>query len=413
LLLILCSCGEPGGGIDTASSATSEAHCGTAEGSSVRCGCNNYCQNTNCGLCRSVRSGLVAEPPAASGTNCVDGFAGSYPCHNVDLLAFLPLSTIGGGSGNDVWGWTDSLTGKEYALLGRSTGTSFVDISDPVHPIYLGNLPTHSVNSLWRGIKVYGNHAFIGSEASQHGLQIFDLTRLRSVANPPATFTEDAWYGGFGNSHNIAVNESTGFIFATGTNTCNGGLHIVDVHVPEQPVFAGCVSADGYVHDALCVVYAGPDAAHVGQEICFNSDEDTLTLVDVSVKSAPVQISRTGYPGSGYTHQGWLTEDQRYFLHDDELDEVNYGGNTRTYVWDMADLENPVLLGHFNSSRPAIDHNLFIRDAHAFESNYRAGLRILRFDDLAHAELTEIGYFDIYPADDEPAFNGTWNNFPF
>jgi hypothetical protein len=126
-----------------------------------------------------------------------------------------------------------------------------------------------------------------------------------------------------------------------------------------------------------------------------------------------VQISRTGYPGAGYTHQGWLAEDHRYFLVDDETDELNYGHRTRTYVWDLADLESPVLRGHFTSSRPAIDHNLYIKGNHAYESNYRAGLRILRFDDLANVELTEIGYFDIYPADDEPAFNGTWNNYPF
>ncbi len=63
-------------------------------------------------------------------TPCVGGFAGTYPCNNVDLLAFMPLASIGGGGGNDIWGWTDSQTGKEYALMGRTTGTSFVDISE-------------------------------------------------------------------------------------------------------------------------------------------------------------------------------------------------------------------------------------------------------------------------------------------
>lgn len=118
-------------------------------------------------------------------TPCENGFAGIYPCENVDLLAFMPLSTIGGGSGNDIWGWTDPLTGKEYALMGRSSGTSFVDISDPVNPVYIGNLPTHTSNSSWRDIKVYANYAFVVSEASGHGMQVFDLTRLRSVVSPP------------------------------------------------------------------------------------------------------------------------------------------------------------------------------------------------------------------------------------
>ena len=53
---------------------------------------------------------------AASTTACVGGFAGIYPCSNVDLEAFLPLSQIGGtasqAAANDIWGWTDSVTGS-------------------------------------------------------------------------------------------------------------------------------------------------------------------------------------------------------------------------------------------------------------------------------------------------------------
>ena len=78
-------------------------------------------------------------------TTCSGGMAGTYPCSNVDLMSILALADIGGGEANDIWGWTDSSTGKEYAIMGRTNGTSFVDISDPVNPIYLGNLPPHSV----------------------------------------------------------------------------------------------------------------------------------------------------------------------------------------------------------------------------------------------------------------------------
>jgi hypothetical protein len=62
---------------------------------------------------------------------CEDGFAGPFPCENVDLLSFTPLAEMGGATGNDVWGWTDPLTGKEYAIMGMSNGTAFVDISTP------------------------------------------------------------------------------------------------------------------------------------------------------------------------------------------------------------------------------------------------------------------------------------------
>ncbi len=346
-------------------------------------------------------------------TPCENGFAGIYPCENVDLLAFMPLSTIGGGSGNDIWGWTDPLTGKEYALMGRSSGTSFVDISDPVNPVYIGNLPTHTSNSSWRDIKVYANYAFVVSEASGHGMQVFDLTRLRSVVSPPVTFTEDAHYSAFSRAHNIVINEDTGFAYAVGSNTCSGGLHMIDISNPLVPDNAGCFSADGYTHDAQCVVYNGPDAAHQGDEICFNANEDTLTIVDVTNKAAPVQLSRTGYGNSAYTHQVWITEDQTYLLLGDELDELNNGFNTRTYIWDIADLDAPSLIGHYNGTTTAIDHNLYIKDDRAYESNYRAGLQILDIADIANANLSQVAFFDVYPSSNSASFNGTWSNYPY
>src|SRR5687767_1864873 len=88
-----------------------------------------------------VRSSETADHPASEDdagdllaldplgpTPCAGGFAGPYPCARVDLLSFVPISTIGGGRSNDIWGWTDPLTGREYALVGRTTGTSFVSV---------------------------------------------------------------------------------------------------------------------------------------------------------------------------------------------------------------------------------------------------------------------------------------------
>ncbi|MGB0386144.1 MAG: choice-of-anchor B family protein [Ardenticatenaceae bacterium] len=350
---------------------------------------------------------------AMPATPCVAGDAGGYPCKNVDLLAFMPLAQIGGGEGNDIWGWTDPETGKEYAIMGRTSGTSFVDISNPENPIYLGNLPAHTANSSWRDLKVYNNHAFIVSEASNHGMQIFDLTELRDVSNPPVPFSNTAHYGDFGNAHNIVINEESGFAYAVGTGTCSAGLHMVNISTPTNPTNAGCFSSDGYTHDAQCVMYNGPDTAHQGQEICFNSNEDTLTIVDVSNKNSPAQLSRTGYNGSRYTHQGWLTEDHTYFLLDDELDEQGSGHNTRTYIWDVSDLDSPSLIGTYNATTAAIDHNLYIKGQHAYQSNYRAGLRILDVSDISNANLTETAYFDIYPNSDSASFNGTWSNYPY
>ncbi|MCH9650485.1 MAG: choice-of-anchor B family protein [Deltaproteobacteria bacterium] len=347
-------------------------------------------------------------------STCRDGMADIFPCKNVDLLAFLNLSDIGGGNGNDLWGWKDPLTGKSYALVGRSTGTAFIDLSDPINPVYLGNLPTHSQNSAWRDIKTYGNYAYIVADfAGSHGMQVFDLTRLRAVTSPPETFTNDAHYDGFGRSHNVVINEATGFAYAVGSDTCDGGLHMINLRDPLVPDFVGCFSEDGYTHDAQCVVYSGPDLEHHGKEICIGANIDTVTIVDVTDKKNPVMLSRNSYSGWGYSHQGWMTEDQRYFIHDDEKDEQNFGHNTKTYVWDITNLDEGVVAGAYLADGPSIDHNQYVKGNHTYQANYRRGLRVLHLDDPSVGALTEAAYFDTYPEGDSNSFAGAWSAYPF
>ena len=348
-------------------------------------------------------------------TPCVGGMAGPYPCNNVDLMAFLPLSTIGGGGGSSLWGWTDPDTQREYAIMGRTNGTAFVDITDAANPVYKGNLPSHTGTSTWREMKTYGYYAYIISDNNgAHGMQIFDLRRLRSPFWGAKPLTESGWYGGFTNCHDIAVNNDTGYAYCVGSNTCSGGLHMMNLNPnPLQPTFAGCFAQDGYTHDLQCVTYTGPDVQHQGKEICMASNTDTLTIVDVTNKNAPVMLSRTTYPGVGYTHQGWFTANQAHFLIDDELDETDFGHPTWTYIWNVSNLDAPVLMGHYTGTTNAIDHNQYIHQGFAYQANYRAGLQILDVSAVAAGTLSQVAFFDIYPNNNNPNFNGAWNNYPF
>ena len=350
---------------------------------------------------------------------CVGRMAAEFPCRRIDLSSHLALSDLGGGTGNDIWGWTDPASGKEYALVGRSSGTSFVDISDPEAPIYVGNLPTESRDSVWRDIKVYENHAFIVSEARGHGMQIFDLTQLGDVADEemPVTFGATARYRGFGRAHNIAINEDSGYAYAMlareDREDCRGGLHAIDISDPVRPVFAGCFSAAAESHDAHCVNYSGPDRDHRAKEICFGSNERRFAVVDVTDKDLPQLLSTQSYDGRSYSHQGWLTEDHRYFLLDDELDEVNFGHNTRTYIWDVRDLDSPRLIGSHDAVTAAIDHNQYVKGQYTYQANYRAGVRVLKLDRVSEGILEEIAYFDLYEEDDLAQFNGAWSVYPY
>ncbi len=348
-------------------------------------------------------------------TPCEAGMADIYPCDGYDLMSHLTIEELQGvNSANDIWGWTHPDTGVEYALIGLRNGTAFVDLSDPVDPILIGLLPTHSFNSSWRDIKVYQNHAYIVSEAGDHGMQIFDLMQLSTVTNPPVTFSETAHFDSFGSAHNIAINEETGYAYPVGTGFLAGGPLFLNIQDPTNPLPSGGFDADGYTHDAQVVVYNGPDADHVGREICFASNENSLTIVDVEDKGDPEQISWTGYDNVNYTHQGWLTEDHRYYLMNDELDEYNGDvTNTRTIIWDCLDLDAPVVIGEHYGTTAAIDHNMYVMGDKVYQANYTAGLRVLDLSDIANGNLLEVGHFDVHEQNDDTVFDGAWSVFPY
>ena len=356
-----------------------------------------------------------APPPPVSNTgpqSCVSGRAGDFPCSGISLQSRVPLEDMGEGAGNDVWGWTDPATGREYALMGMTDGTAFVDVSAPQSPVFLGLLPTHTTASTWRDIKVYGDHAYVVADAAgAHGMQVFDLTRLREVS-AAQDWEADVVYGDFTHAHNLAVNERTGFAYAVSTDTCGHGLHMIDLSVPNNPMFAGCHDTVR-THDTQCVLYHGPDAEHDGREICFSSNEDHVEVVDVTDKSAPLPLSSTTYPQLAYVHQGWLTEDHRFFLLGDEMDEQNHAVPTRTHVFDMADLDAPVYLYAHELATDATDHNLYVLGSRVFEANYRSGLRVLEFEDLTAREIREVAFFDTFPEGDGPGLDGAWSVYPY
>ncbi|RFN59017.1 choice-of-anchor B family protein [Marixanthomonas ophiurae] len=348
-------------------------------------------------------------------TPCNNGMAGQYPCNGYDLQSRVSLSDMNANAANDSWGWTDPQDGKEYAIIGLEGGTTFIDISNPTNPIYLGKLPTHSFSSNWRDVKTYNNHAFIVSEDFSHGMQVFDLTRLRNVSNPPVTFTEDAHYDGFGNAHNIVINEDSGYAYAVGTSTYSGGSHFINIQDPTNPVAAGGFGGDGYTHDAQVITYNGPDSDYTGREILLSSsgNENYVSIVDVTDKANPQSISTISYLNSSYTHQGWFTEDQRYFILGDEIDEQDFGFNTRTIIFDLTDLDNPVLdFEHFGETE-ATDHNGYVLGDNYYLANYAAGLRVLDISDIANGNISEVGYFDSFSAHNSVGYEGVWNVYPY
>ncbi|MEO1074855.1 MAG: choice-of-anchor B family protein [Bacteroidota bacterium] len=375
---------------------------------------------------------LHAQPEAVP---CENGQAGPYACDRVDLLAEMDLVALGSSYaqgdltnwwwGNDIWGWTDPETGTEYALVGTWEGVSFVDLSTPTAPVLVGMLPTaaqrgdlRTIGNLWRDIKTRGTYAYIVSEVPGHGVQVFDLRRLRSITEAPVEFEPDARYTGIGSAHNIVASDDLDVVIAVGHDTnnleCLTGLYLIDVTTPTAPRYSGCFGADGYTHDAQCIVYDGPDPDYQGRTVCFSSNTIMLSISDITEPARTRALSTAIYPTVVFTHQGWLTEDRRFFFMNDEGDDgaTDIGG-TRTIVMNVEDLDAPFYVGAYIAPTTTIDHNHYIAGDLLFQANYESGFRLHRINPDDPAALTLVGFFDTYPESDSFGSNGAWSVYPF
>jgi choice-of-anchor B domain-containing protein len=399
-----------------------------------------------------------AQFPELGYAPCVNGFAEGIPgdfnntfrCSNIDLYHFLSHQALGswGGRGSSSWGWT-SADGREIVAIGQYDGTAFAEISSEGKLVYLGRLPQYSLGSNWREIRVVGDLLVIGSEAIKHGVQFFDMKKVLDLdPASPHNFTqadlEDHWNGlPVGRTHNIVVNEELGYAIAAGSVggnetirvrdnlPCRGGLIFLDISDPKNVTSPGCAAGDGYVHDAQCVVYRGPDERYFGRDICYGYNEDTLTIYDVTNKvgNTTTIISTTDFPGAIYVHQGVVNNItwQEYLFLDDEFDErdAKVGPMTKglptTHIFDIKDLENPKYTGHHAGKTRSIDHNQYVYGDFLYQSNYGNGLTVLDVSsvpsDPTGASICEAGFFDIHPEDDEleghgqVAFTGSWSSY--
>ncbi|KAG8627414.1 hypothetical protein KVT40_004897 [Elsinoe batatas] len=324
-----------------------------------------------------IAAGLMNSTryPELGYTKCVNGVAAAIPgdanntfaCNNIDLYHFLSHAQLGStqGQGSSSWGWTHKRSGREFVAIGQFDGTAFVEITRRGKMVYLGRLPQYdAIGSRWREIRTLGDYIVIGSEAIKHGVGYFDMRKLLNIdPKNPKIFDPQAdlagWFG----------------------------------ELP--PYTTGCAAADGYVHDAECLVYRGPDKRYYGRDICYGYNEDTMTIYDVTRKTGNFTsiISRTSYVGARYIHQGAvLDRNWQEFL-----------VQPRT-IFDIRNLEQLKVTGFYQGQTRSIDHNQYIIYGYNYQSNYGAG-------------ICEAGFFDIYPEDDQAeggglvAFLGTWSSY--
>ena len=346
---------------------------------------------------------------------CENGLAGEYPCNDYDLLTHFSLEEID-GSGTVItnsWGWTHPVTKDEFALVCTNKGVTFINITDPANAIILGTLKTKTENGSSRSVKTYNSFAFIISDAENHGIQSLNLGILLDIKNPPFEFSSGRDYNFIANANNISINENSGFAYITGSNTFNGGLQFIDVNNSSKIIESGGYSEGSYINETQVITYNGPDTDYTDKEVLIGSNESEVVILDVSDKENPIKISSFTYPNISKTHQGWFTEDFKYFVLGDKLDEVNNGVNTNTIVFDLTDLDNPIHHFNYEGNTTAIDNNGYILGNTYYQANHTNGVRIIDISDIDNKSFTEIGFFDTYPENNNPEVKGAVNVYPY
>jgi choice-of-anchor B domain-containing protein len=374
----------------------------------------------------------VDEANAITAAPCRNGKAGLFACSGLDLLHWMKLPDFSTRptSANDIWGFKDLNTGREYAIIGLRNGAAVVDVTTPRRPREIGTIPGPS--STWRDMEVlqffdadagrWKAYAYCVSDAVVQGLQVIDLTGLPDSISLART---DMMFSSAHTIHMSNVNRSTGvalpglrpYLFIEGSNLDHGAFRTLDVSNPVFPVEVIKPSqGQQYAHDATSFVLTGARAAqceagHDPCEVYVDYNENTVDLWDTTDKKAPVRLSSTPYPGSGYTHSGWPTEDNLFLFVQDELDEINFGHNTVLRTLDISDVRSPFISNIWTGPTQAIDHNGYVKGSRFYFANYRRGVTILDVADPNDPH--ELAFFDSFPGSDSAFFNGPWGIYPF
>lgn len=352
----------------------------------------------------------------ADGKPLEGSVAGSFDSNGIVLRSWLTLPQLSAptpiaSSGNSCWGYI-APSGHEYAVIGTSDGTAFVDITNPGAATLKAVVP--GVNSLWRDVRVRGNYCYAGSEGGS-GIQVMDISNLDTTGQVTLVGTVTAPTTTTLATHTLALDEVSGFLYRAGGGT--NGIRIYDLNAnPANPPYVGAWS-NVYVHEMQVKTFtSGP---YAGRQIAFccggangGNVNTGLYVVDVTNKAAPVQLSYTTYPGARFCHQGWLDSTNEYFYINDELDEGATVSTTTTIILNVANLNAPTFVGTFTNGNPAIGHNLFVRGQTLYEANYRSGFRVYDLS-VSRTNPPETAFFDTYPGSDTAQFNGLWNIWPF
>ncbi|MEO0312711.1 MAG: hypothetical protein RIQ89_2368 [Bacteroidota bacterium] len=299
------------------------------------------------------------------------------------------------------WGWTDTLTNRNYAIIGSSLGTHIIEVTDPQNPVERDYVPGRRNNVLWREYKSYGNYLYmISDDNSPNSFQIADMSFLPDSVH--VVYDSDTL---FRQSHTLYVAGDKLYTANPKKIGVNKSMGVYSLANPAVPSLLRYLNDDypaiNQVHDMLVIndtVYAncGFDGLHV--YTFSNGVFNELSSLNIS-------------SSANYNHSCAIDKTHRYLYY---CDEVPTG--QPNIIVDLNDINNIQSIGSFIEHPGSTPHNPYVEGDLLYIAYYQEGLLVYNIVDPQNPIL--VAYFDTYSdnavgAYDSPAYKGAWAAYTF
>ncbi len=280
------------------------------------------------------------------------------------------------------WGWADTLSGREYGIIGSTTGTYVIEVTDPTLPIQRDYISSYHTNLIWHEYKTYGKYLYIVSDGpSSNQLQICDLSYLPDSVH--VVYDSNALIS---RAHTISIDGNKMYLGSPTSGASTYSMRVYSLNNPEAPVLLRTLNQDysaiSRVHDMNVIhdtVYAS-----CGYQGLFIYRYD-------SVQNKFFQIgSLTTYPDQGYNHSTVLSEDHSTIYMCDELPE-----GMGVKVVDVTTIATPSADSVFYTNVGDTPHNPYVKGNYLYVAAYQDGVYIY---DISNPKIPVLsGYFDTHP----------------
>lgn len=336
------------------------------------------------------------------------GVYAQFSSQNITMLSnwddtTVPAEGFYGIRYNGIWGY--AANGNEYAIIGATTGTYIINVTNPAAPVVADFVPGCRVDCIWRELKTYQNYLFMVSDDSPPNcLQVADLSYLPDSVH--IVHQDDAIIE---TVHTIFIqgNYLYGASPRGGAVGVSASMAVYDITNPATPILKRKLNQDdpgvGGAHDMLAVkdtvyVSAGFDGLHI---YTYDGVANQFTKL----------ASVTSYPDAGYNHSSALTSDSKTLV---VADEVPTGLALKNFdVTNFSNISFPAVYRSTPNST-ATPHNPFmVNGHHCVVAYYQDGVQI--FDVSNAAAPVRTGFFDTNPTNGaglpNPNYSGAWGAY--